>query len=224
MWATEDPGAFGDSFGAVNALFSGLAFAGVIVTLRQQQEQLNALQSQCEDERFLALLESYVRMLNRTVTVEPENGSKISREVHIEFLRAFQKEMGGWPADIRSGSSPAYRARRLLGLTIEYRARLPLSLQLRFLHIKSDLSALVQLLAYINHDPKRFDYYRALILQYLPSETMACFFYFGHHRDIQRSGVWRMAIQRCYFEYLTEVHLVAPGDVVLVTERGATDE
>lgn len=39
----DDPtnrGAFGDMFGAVNALFSGLAFAGLIVTLLYQKEEL----------------------------------------------------------------------------------------------------------------------------------------------------------------------------------------
>lgn len=36
----EDKGAFGDQFGAVNALFSGLAFAGLIVTLLYQKEEL----------------------------------------------------------------------------------------------------------------------------------------------------------------------------------------
>ena len=34
-------GKFGDMFGAVNALFSGLAFAGVIVAILMQREELN---------------------------------------------------------------------------------------------------------------------------------------------------------------------------------------
>ena len=33
-------GIFGDMFGAVNALFSGLAFAGLIITLKMQREEL----------------------------------------------------------------------------------------------------------------------------------------------------------------------------------------
>ena len=37
-WATR--GQFGDLFGAANALFSGLAFAGVFYALRLQQEQV----------------------------------------------------------------------------------------------------------------------------------------------------------------------------------------
>lgn len=36
----EKRGQFGDLFGAVNALFSGLAFAGVIVTILLQREEL----------------------------------------------------------------------------------------------------------------------------------------------------------------------------------------
>lgn len=33
-------GQFGDMFGAINALFSGLAFAGIIYSIRQQNEDL----------------------------------------------------------------------------------------------------------------------------------------------------------------------------------------
>ena len=33
-------GSFGDMFGAVNALFTGLAFVGVLTQLRQQQQQI----------------------------------------------------------------------------------------------------------------------------------------------------------------------------------------
>lgn len=36
----EHRGQFGDLFGAVNALFSGLAFAGLIITIRQQHKDL----------------------------------------------------------------------------------------------------------------------------------------------------------------------------------------
>ncbi|MEQ1904631.1 MAG: hypothetical protein ABL888_10625 [Pirellulaceae bacterium] len=39
-WGLKDAGVFGDSFGFVNALFSGLAMAGVIVALWYQREEL----------------------------------------------------------------------------------------------------------------------------------------------------------------------------------------
>lgn len=38
IWAIR--GQFVDMFGALNALFSGLAFAGIIFTIRQQKEEL----------------------------------------------------------------------------------------------------------------------------------------------------------------------------------------
>lgn len=39
-FSVEKAGVFGDSFGLVNALFSGFAFAGVIITMLLQKEQL----------------------------------------------------------------------------------------------------------------------------------------------------------------------------------------
>jgi hypothetical protein len=39
--AWPERGQFGDLFGSVNALFSGLAFAGLLFTVRLQQEQLS---------------------------------------------------------------------------------------------------------------------------------------------------------------------------------------
>jgi len=39
-WTRAEPGQFGDMFGAVNALFSGLAFAGIIVAIWTQSHEL----------------------------------------------------------------------------------------------------------------------------------------------------------------------------------------
>ena len=44
-------GTFGDKFGAVNALFSGLAFAGLIVTLLYQKEELKLQREELKETR-----------------------------------------------------------------------------------------------------------------------------------------------------------------------------
>lgn len=44
-------GTFGDMFGAVNALFSGLAFAGLIVTLLYQKEELKLQREELKETR-----------------------------------------------------------------------------------------------------------------------------------------------------------------------------
>ena len=46
-----DQGTFGDKFGAVNALFSGLAFAGLIVTLLYQKEELKLQREELSQTR-----------------------------------------------------------------------------------------------------------------------------------------------------------------------------
>src|SRR5687768_12490162 len=47
----ERQGVFGDMFGAVNSLFSGLAFAGLLVTLYFQRYDLALQQEQIKDAR-----------------------------------------------------------------------------------------------------------------------------------------------------------------------------
>lgn len=48
-WA--DRGAFGDMFGAVNALFTGLAFAGLMFTIYQQRQELSLQRTELEQTR-----------------------------------------------------------------------------------------------------------------------------------------------------------------------------
>lgn len=48
---SEERGQFGDMFGAVNALFSGLAFAGLIITLIQQREELSLQRNELKQTR-----------------------------------------------------------------------------------------------------------------------------------------------------------------------------
>lgn len=43
-------GVFGDYFGALNAFFAGLAFAGIIVTIRQQSADLQATKKEMEEQ------------------------------------------------------------------------------------------------------------------------------------------------------------------------------
>lgn len=47
----QDRGLFGDMFGSVNALFSGLAFAGVIVALILQKKELSLQRAELEQTR-----------------------------------------------------------------------------------------------------------------------------------------------------------------------------
>lgn len=49
--SNEVRGQFGDKFGSINALFSGLAFAGLIVTLIQQKQELSLQREELQETR-----------------------------------------------------------------------------------------------------------------------------------------------------------------------------
>ena len=61
----EERGEFGDMFGAVNALFSGLAFAGLIITLILQRQELGLQREELEQTRE--------EMKNQRAEFEKEN-------------------------------------------------------------------------------------------------------------------------------------------------------
>lgn len=44
VWALEERGQWGDTFGALNALFSAFAFSAVLITIWTQQKQINDAQ------------------------------------------------------------------------------------------------------------------------------------------------------------------------------------
>ena len=67
----EERGTFGDMFGAVGALFSGLAFAGVIVTMLQQKEELELQRKELKQTNLA--LESQRKEMesqNRTIMLQ----------------------------------------------------------------------------------------------------------------------------------------------------------
>lgn len=64
----EEPGVFGDMFGAVNALFSGLAFAGLIYTIWLQRIELRLQRRELEATRHeLAGQKAQMEAQNRTL-------------------------------------------------------------------------------------------------------------------------------------------------------------
>lgn len=78
-------GVFGDQFGAVNALFSGLAFTGVIITLLTQQREIkrqsSTLMRQQFESGFFQLL-----ALHTTLVDQLEIGANKGRSAFERFL------------------------------------------------------------------------------------------------------------------------------------------
>ncbi|MBU4605190.1 MAG: hypothetical protein KKH66_09820, partial [Proteobacteria bacterium] len=74
-WAKS--GTFGDTFGAANALFSGLAFGGVIVAILLQRKELELQRKELELTR---------RELARTAEAQEKSEKILRQQLHYSFL------------------------------------------------------------------------------------------------------------------------------------------
>ena len=77
------PGPFGDMFGAVNAWFSGLAFAGIIVAILMQRQELKSQRE--EAARSTKAQQGLGRAAAIEATASPEEPNSISccSRVHL---------------------------------------------------------------------------------------------------------------------------------------------
>jgi hypothetical protein len=55
---------FGDSFGGLTSLFTGLAFAGLLITIQQQREDINLTKQEMKDHQFENILFKMIDVYN----------------------------------------------------------------------------------------------------------------------------------------------------------------
>lgn len=78
----EHRGQFGDLFGVVNALFSGLAFAGLIITIRQQHKDL--------EYQRTAIHQTNLEMQSQTVEFEKQNDTLKQEQFESTFFKMLE--------------------------------------------------------------------------------------------------------------------------------------
>lgn len=92
---SEDAGWFGDQFGALNTLFSGLAFAGVIYAIFQQRQDLNNQQNEIALQRAELKLSRKEFVMNRSVTTTYKQIELLSNQLKGITFRG-QSLVGGF--------------------------------------------------------------------------------------------------------------------------------
>jgi hypothetical protein len=110
FWADIDKGSFGDSFGPLTSLFTGLAFAGLIATLWVQRQDIRVTQQEMkksvsaqqdmankmEKELGFARISSNLELLNKYITMVEKGGQSplgdISRSIVTNLTRELIKE------------------------------------------------------------------------------------------------------------------------------------
>jgi len=88
-------GQFGDMFGGLSALFTGLAFAGLIFTILMQKTQLKEAESDQERQRFenifFQLLNSFNQIIDST-ELQPPRGAGKSRAAFTSMSYTLYRE------------------------------------------------------------------------------------------------------------------------------------
>ena len=105
----EDRSRFGEMFGSVNTLFSGLAFAGVIYTILLQRKELESQRESQEKSEQLMVLTARLSALNSLVEASSRKliDMKERRDPPIEiasvktgldaYLRQIEGILNQWP-------------------------------------------------------------------------------------------------------------------------------
>lgn len=86
-WTTR--GTFGDAFGAINALFSGLAFAGVVFAIILQKKELKAQRNELELSRIAVQAQQEELQMTRSEFVKQNETMAIQR-FETTFFNLFQ--------------------------------------------------------------------------------------------------------------------------------------
>lgn len=88
-WPTR--GQFGDLFGAVNSLFSGLAFAGVIIAILLQREELRLQREEMAASRKQLAEQAKAQRANVQAVITQLKISAIQTEVRALEMESLQK-------------------------------------------------------------------------------------------------------------------------------------
>jgi hypothetical protein len=104
LYSAKDRGTFGDMFGAVNALFSGLAFASLIYTVWMQRQELSLQRQELELTRVeLRGQKEEMKLQNKTFAMQRfENTFFELLRVHGQIVEAI---------DLQSTSRPTTKGR-----------------------------------------------------------------------------------------------------------------
>ncbi|MBY7786906.1 hypothetical protein KW410_12040 [Vibrio fluvialis] len=158
----------GDSFGIVNALFSGLAFAGLIITILIQREELNEsreiFRAQKFDDAFYRILDFYRTNLNEiAITAEQEKLTGIAVLSHQ--LRKFQA-INKLPKGDSFNDDESERVFEKINYTLVHQSRYLGTLESLLLLVTKDIN---------NFDERRF--YIKLIASQLTVHEVKYIFY-----------------------------------------------
>ena len=174
----SSPSAFGDSFGGVGALFSGIALIGVFITLREQQKQI------AEQKNFLARSEmndTFFKLLDHLKEIKLELGWSNSEGEKLKLLYE----------ELKSGYSNSSEE-QLVAIFREFYAKHSIDLDNYFRTLR-------YLLRYLAVQPLDFEkkrVYSNLLRAKISQEEAAMIYYNMEDRTLMKDHGFQEYIQR----------------------------
>lgn len=213
-WSETIRGTFGDMFGAVNALFSGLAFGGIILTIYMQRDELalqrkeleetrgvfekqsNLMYNQQNDTLFFNLLENHRQMVHSFDTKKYKFTGKQNYSYTKELESGYQfiSNVSDLWSEYFELYSEMYRTRVLYSLN-ELKTS-PLELINSNENIKSFIKESVHLADFVElkfGNTIEFDFYKkTLDISFLESEKFILSSWHALQPDLQRLSPFGM--------------------------------
>ncbi len=111
VFSISASGTFGDSFGLLTSLFSGLAFAGLIIAILMQKEELSLQREELElTRKELIGQKEELKIQNSTMKLQEfENTFFQMLSFHTEILKSIDIERGGKTHSGRDAFQELYR-------------------------------------------------------------------------------------------------------------------
>lgn len=110
-------GVFGDSFGLLTALFSGLAFGGIIITILLQRDELKLQREELKLQR--EELEKTREELRKSAVAQLEQVNILNQTAKISGLNTLISAYGAMTDQAGSGRDRMYAVERRIALVTE---------------------------------------------------------------------------------------------------------
>lgn len=219
-------GEFGDQFGAANALFAGLAFAGVIVAMRMQSKELELQREELEDTREVMKQQTFENTFFKMVSLAVETieaatygshgqAQPKGREAILQRMEAYRANMEGSSAKMKKELEQSGTGKRPLK---------PLDIINAYRIVSEDMSfqygqlfrQIDSTLRFVHRsDMADKEFYMDILKAQLSQSELRIFLYMSLLLDECRDTIELFNLYG-FFKLLDVNHLVSPEDLKLL--------
>lgn len=229
QFSIEKAGQFGDSFGVLNSLFSGLAFIALIITIYLQQQDMRDSKKEIQKQNFETTFFNFIKIHNDLVasfkvlhiTEDEKKYFMYGGEAISYFLDIFKEgRTVSFTPDEALSKNDVFQSRNIDpdNLTINLKDKLGRN-NLKFIENVYSILSLIDMAQIL--DPKDCKFYLETLHAQISDEELALIFYYTHSKNINKKPLLE---KYQFFKNLDEKLLYNWGKEILLYKKEAFDE